>query len=588
MTNAKDDPARREIPSIQDALVFRSKALLFQLQRSARNRFVEAVRTHPKSTDLEDHPVIAVSTSTLWTQHNPAERELIAGKIENLRLAVRKIHGIEVCANQVFSFWKHIGRPSPQKGYVKGRELRQGCIIPTTGGGLCQLSNALYSAALDAGFEIVERHAHTQVIPGSLAEQGRDATVFWNYVDLRFKAKTAFRIEALLTKDKLIVRLKGRRGSRSVLALLDHKESRSIAHNNCASCGVESCFRSYQVQAAPSEAERTAYLVDEYWPEFDRHIQASKTDKDMLCIPLDGARWNRPNYAWSKSGFKEIRSATFATLYRAFHSRKLASQGAARQENLLRHDEALAKHFASHLRSDVTRLCVAQNLLPFLWREGHLGGRTFAVLMTRLPMRTLQERLDFAHRLHPQSPTLGDFRADERLVEAESLALQYAERIITPHAEIAGLFADKALLLDWHIPEANFLHQPGKTILFPASTLGRKGAYELRQAAKELGLNLMISGKEFEGEDFWQEVIVRKSQGRRFDEIGLVVLPAFIEHQPRVLLQAVACGLPVVASSACGLQNLKGVTTIATGDAQALTKAIEAIWFPPQAVSSVA
>ena len=29
--------------------------------------------------------------------------------------------------------------------------MREGCIIPSVGGGLCQLSNALYGAALDAG-----------------------------------------------------------------------------------------------------------------------------------------------------------------------------------------------------------------------------------------------------------------------------------------------------------------------------------------------------------------------------------------------------------------------------------------------------
>ena len=95
-------------------------------------------------------------------------------------------------AHAVFSFWKQVGRTNRLKGYVAGRELREGCLIPSIGGGLCQLSNALYDAALQAGFEIVERHAHSQVIPGSLAEAGANATVFWNYVDLRFRSHHAF------------------------------------------------------------------------------------------------------------------------------------------------------------------------------------------------------------------------------------------------------------------------------------------------------------------------------------------------------------------------------------------------------------
>ena len=35
----------------------------------------------------------------------------------------------------------------------------------------------------------------------------------------------------------------------------------------------------------------------------------------------------------------------------------------------------LAKRFAKSLTADITDICVAQSLLPFLWRDGHLGGR---------------------------------------------------------------------------------------------------------------------------------------------------------------------------------------------------------------------
>ena len=54
--------------------------------------------------------------------------------------------------------------------------------------------------ALDAGAVIVERHAHTRVVPGSAAERGQDATVFWNYVDLRCRFSRAVRIEARLVQ----------------------------------------------------------------------------------------------------------------------------------------------------------------------------------------------------------------------------------------------------------------------------------------------------------------------------------------------------------------------------------------------------
>ncbi len=63
-------------------------------------------------------------------------------------------------------------------------------------------------------------------------------------------------------------------------------------------------------------------------------------------------------------------------------------------------------------RGKATHVVVQQNLLPFLWRAGVLGGRTFDVLMTALPLKNLQTQLDFAASLHPESKTLADFRVD--------------------------------------------------------------------------------------------------------------------------------------------------------------------------------
>ncbi len=54
----------------------------------------------------------------------------------------------------------------------------------------------------------------------------------------------------------------------------------------------------------------------------------------------------------------------------------------------------------------------------------------------------------------------------------------------------------------------------------------------------------------------------------------LFVLPAHIEHQPRALLAALARGIPVIASSACGLGERAGLITVPAGDVQALRAAI--------------
>jgi hypothetical protein len=571
-----EEHARDAAPTLPGALAFRLKSAIFQLRRHALNLLVYRHARYRRGDALADKSVVAESRTRLWADGEGAELRLQAGKVHNLRLAARRLDGVEVPAGAVFSFWAHVGRASRRRGFARGRELREGCVIPSIGGGLCQLSNALYDAALQAGFEIVERHAHTRVVPGSQAEAGRDATVFWNHVDLRFRSPRPFRIEASLGRDHLTVRLRAdsppRRKARAARAREATAGAR--AAGDCFSCGAFDCFR----HAGPEGARfgRAAFLVDDFWPEFDDYVRAERAGEDLLCLPLDGRRFGKANYAWGTDGFGEVRQWRLATALRSLASRRLAAQGASRQRALLGHAERLAGAYASALTFDVTHVTVMQSLLPFLWREGHLGGRSFDVLMNGLPLWLLHETLDAAAALHPSSPTLADFRADAWLVRAEREALAQARRVVTPHALVASLFGDRAVLLDWRAPRAAHARRRGARVVFPGPTVGRKGAYEVREAARKMGFTLVVTGAQPEGEDFWAGLSVERREGEDWLRgAGVVVLPAFVENRPRRLLEALTRGVPVVATAACGLGAMKGVVTVAAGDAEALCAAIE-------------
>jgi hypothetical protein len=624
--------SRDSIPTVAGALAFRVKSAGLQLSRHALNLLVRRHARHRRGETLAGARVIAESRSKLWAVAGVAERALQAGKVHNLRLAVRRLDGVEVPAGAVFSFWAHVGRASRRKGYARGRELREGCVIASVGGGLCQLSNALYDAALQAGFEIVERHAHTRVVPGSHAEAGRDATVFWNYVDLRWRAPQAFRIEASLDRDQLFVRFRAdavrfrsdaarREKTRTLHALQTNALTNSTprADDDCTTCGVLECFRHVESGVGDGKANglsvgvidgssdgevgvvvdgvearfgRTAFLVDEFWPEFDEYVSAERSREDAIFVPLDGRRFGRANYAWDTRGFGEVRERRLATLWRSLASRRLASQGARRQTSLLRHAEKLAEGYARALAFDTTHVVVMQHLLPFLWRGGHLGGRSFDVLMCGLPLARLHETLDRAAALHPESPTLADFRADSRLVRDETEALAAARRVVTPHALVASLFGERAVQLDWHLP--NLVREGsrgadarggeggagafgrGTRVVFPGPTVGRKGAYEVREAARRLGLSIVVAGARPEGEGFWEGVRVERREWKEcLRDAGVVVMPAFVEHRPRRLLEAVARGVPVVASVNCGLGETAGVVNVRAGDVDALCGGIE-------------
>ena len=70
-----------------------------------------------------------------------------------------------------------------------------------------QLTVALSRSANAAGMEIVERHRHTARLEGLVLDEASDATVFWNYLDFRFRSPRRIRIGARLTATALIVRL---------------------------------------------------------------------------------------------------------------------------------------------------------------------------------------------------------------------------------------------------------------------------------------------------------------------------------------------------------------------------------------------
>lgn len=568
------------MPTRLGAIVHAAKVRVHQIVRLATDLSGAGVPAARRGEAHVDAPLLAESRTPLWTADDPREWPLEQGKVENLRVAARRLDGLELPAGATFSFWAQIGRPTRSQGFVPGREIREGCIVPAIAGGICQLSNALYEAALTAGLEIVERHPHSRTVPGSQAARGRDATVFWNYLDLRLRSDRPLRIEVSLSADELRVRLRGASPRRRRLAVLQDSPAAALEHD-CHTCGEQACFRH---DAPAGEQRTTAYLVDELWPEFDRHLARARRPGDLLLLPLDGRALGRPRYAWSTAGFA-VRTHPRAALLRALHSRRLATQGAARQRTLLADDDRLALAMARDLPLATRHVVVAQSLLPALWRSGALGGRRFEVLLTRLPLAELHARLDAAAAVLKDSPTLTDFRGEPWRVAAERAALAAADRVITPHAGLAALFPGRCERLAWALPRvAAEPPRPARTrplIAFPASTVARKGAWELREALRRLdrAVTLWVAGRPLEGADFWRGLDVSEGTacpGRP----DVIVLPAHVEHQPRALLAGLARGVPVIASSACGLGERPGVTTVPAGDVAALSAALSAALRP--------
>ncbi|BCU78669.1 VanW family protein [Luteolibacter sp. LG18] len=575
--------AEHQAPSRVESALFFLKSRVFIARRLWAERGNPVAR-HGTGSLWRGAPQIGHAKAALWTQLTAEEFPLTAGKVQNLRAACRRLHGIEVPAGEVFSFWKQLGRTTRARGFTHGRELRSGCLVPNLGGGLCQLSGLLHAAALEAGLEVVERHEHSRTLPGTPVPPERDATVFWNYVDLRFKAPFAWRLEVRLTATDLVVGIRAVTGAgfREEVSKVAPVGSpvRAAADGDCLTCGVTTCFRHPSATKAHTPAAgHSAWVLDGVWPEFNDWCQRHSKPGDRWLTPLNGHRWKKANYTWKPPAGTAIEHATIETLRRSWQQRRLPAQGAVRQKFLLEAQRRLAETLGRRIDPQARHLVVSQTLLPHLWRAGYLGGRTFDVLVNRWPLAELQFRLDEAAERHPESDTLADFRADPELIHAESEALAAAARLVTPHRAIAARFGSRALLLDWKMPELvnrGGVEDGEPRWFFPASALGRKGIHEVAAAMKEIEGELLVLGRAREGShDPLADVRFRAGTVAEIPSCTALVLPAWIEHEPRLALRALVAGVPVIASRACGLPKHPLLVEIEAGDAEALREAME-------------
>ncbi len=319
---------------------------------------------------------------------------------------------------------------------------------------------------------------------------------------------------------------------------------------SCASCARTDCRLSFVSRDIAPVPERVAFVLDEAWPEHRRFVEGQAKPGDQRLRPgLPGRPL--PRYNWGAG----TRCGVLSTARRHWTMRRVAAaKGAVRQAAYLRDDERLALALARRVDHHARHLVVSQTLLPFLWREGLLGGRTFDVLMTRYPLAELHARLDAVHAAHPDSATAADFRAPRALVAAEAEALAAARRLVTPHHDIAEAFGARAVWLDWDRPGQRE-RRPGDRVAFLGPSIARQGAHHAREIARALPSPLLVFGSDLEGLDFWAGVAIER---RAFapgwlDGVGAILHPAAVTHAPRRLLEAVAHGVAVYAHPSCGL-----------------------------------
>lgn len=159
----------------------------------------------------------AVTANSFYKSNSMQSSEIVLGnfstplldkdknRVNNICIAARSINGYTLESGETFSFNKVVGKRKLKKGYKPANAIVNKKLKKFIGGGVCQLSSTLYNAAEISGLKVLERHSHSKNV--SYIKQGKDATVLYNRLDLKFKNTKPYpvKIKTLVKNDKVYV-----------------------------------------------------------------------------------------------------------------------------------------------------------------------------------------------------------------------------------------------------------------------------------------------------------------------------------------------------------------------------------------------
>jgi vancomycin resistance protein YoaR len=112
-----------------------------------------------------------------------------ANRIFNVHKMAGILDGTVVRPGETFSFNQVVGPRTAQRGFLEGQAIENGLLVPSIGGGVCQVATTVFNAAFLGGYPIVERHNHSFYI--SHYPLGLDATVADGGPDFQFRNDTS-------------------------------------------------------------------------------------------------------------------------------------------------------------------------------------------------------------------------------------------------------------------------------------------------------------------------------------------------------------------------------------------------------------
>lgn len=118
-------------------------------------------------------------------------------RVTNLQIAANKCNNTIVYPGEEFSYNKALGHRTAENGYKTSNSFAGGKVVPSIGGGICQVSSTLYNAVLRADLTVTDRTAHEMYV--KYVPQSTDATVVDNSIDFKFKNEGKYPVKIATT-----------------------------------------------------------------------------------------------------------------------------------------------------------------------------------------------------------------------------------------------------------------------------------------------------------------------------------------------------------------------------------------------------
>jgi vancomycin resistance protein YoaR len=149
-----------------------------------REERVRATAERPELTTAEARRLgIRERVSTFTTYYPHADY-----RNTNIGRAGELIDGTVLEPGETFSLNDTVGERTAANGFTEGYVISDGILVSDLGGGVSQMATTTFNAAFFAGLEDLEHKPHSFYI--DRYPMGREATVAWGSVDLRFRNDT--------------------------------------------------------------------------------------------------------------------------------------------------------------------------------------------------------------------------------------------------------------------------------------------------------------------------------------------------------------------------------------------------------------